>query len=143
VHYEFVRLSSWFHEIANDLPGIFFSGVWPFVIAASLWLAVRLISAVIGEYAKRFWFRRAWKDEVHKAKAKVQELQSAIDSERAEYVSFRGMMETLIEKVDRLQSENIRLKFQLNSKNDFTTCQNYNSLLCSASCRYVNAPKAA
>lgn len=85
------------------------------LFALACWLALRATGAIIGEYAKRIWFRRVWKDEVQKANAKLAILEQAIAAERAEYSQVSKLAERLLLENNKLKWEMLMLKGDLAS----------------------------
>ena len=66
--------------------------------------------AIIGEYAKRFWFRKVFKDAVEKAKSAEAAARSEADKERQARLFAEHVCEIQIAKVHALQDEVLQLK---------------------------------
>ena len=82
------------------------------IAAALLWLALRALSALIGEYVKRAWFSE-WRDELKRTQANLRLLEADVAAERAQYAAEREMLGELIAENDRLLASNIRLSVLL------------------------------
>jgi septal ring factor EnvC (AmiA/AmiB activator) len=78
--------------------------------AAGAWLLATIPRAIIGEYAKRYWFSNIHPDEAAKAKREIADAKAKLQADQSEFNSFRDSLTTLVMENNALRDEVTRLK---------------------------------
>jgi hypothetical protein len=77
-----------------------------FAVGSALIAAVIVAAArsIVGEYAKRFWFQKVWKDEVQKLRAERDELSRTLANQAVAHAAERDiLMSAVLERNDLRQ----------------------------------------
>lgn len=74
-------------------------------VAAASWLIARASTSIIGEYAKRAWFRYIHREALQRESRALAEARQALATAKAEFAGYQSEVGKLIEDHERLMTQ--------------------------------------